>query len=114
MHQFLSNFSRLFYALEKDPNVHVLINVMKILQEFCTELGPASVDQVLEQIIGHIARILKNETHAQNECFEVNLLNVIFNMFRKKASKKQRKVQKEIFKIISLMNPPTKVCFGKT
>jgi len=63
-------WERLFYTVQHDDDIQLLITVMEILHEFCTDLGPASVDQVLDKITEMLVKLLQNETNAQSIAFE--------------------------------------------
>jgi len=58
------------FTIEGDNNVHVIVAALEVLHDFCTQLGPASVDQKLESITETMIILLKNETQAQDIAFE--------------------------------------------
>jgi len=63
-------YERLFHLAQTDEDIQILITVMEILHEFCTDLGPASVDQQLEKITELLVKLLQNETNAQSIAYD--------------------------------------------
>jgi len=66
-------FIRLLHTIQEDNNVFVLNAALEVIQELALNLGPAAIDTKLEGIVECLVLVLRNETHSQNQAFEVTL-----------------------------------------